>query len=322
MTMALPAGHRVRAPTVDDVSRVVELLVACDVAETGAPDVNEADLASDWEQPRVDLARDAWIVERDDGRIVAYAYLWDRADHADFDGNLHVRPGEDFELFAPVLLERIEERAREQAVLAAPGADVQVLLYAVSTHERYRALVVGRGFRPVRVFRRMRIEIPGDLPAPHLPEGIVISSVAGGVDPRSIHALLEHAFAGHFMHVRLSYEEFRKRFEEHAEYDPALFLAALHVDEVVGIAMAYDHGDTGFVRELGVREDWRGRGVGSALLQLAFRALRERGQALCALGVDSENASGATRLYERAGMKVAFQLVMYEKRGFRGPSSE
>jgi hypothetical protein len=32
------------------------------------------------------------------------------------------------------------------------------------------------------------------------------------------------------------------------------------------------------------------------------------------LGVDAENPTGATRLYERAGMHVAWSAALYEKR--------
>jgi hypothetical protein len=38
-----------------------------------------------------------------------------------------------------------------------------------------------------------------------------------------------------------------------------------------------------------------------------------RGLTTVRLGVDSENASGATRLYERAEMSVATEDVVYER---------
>ena len=60
----------------------------------------------------------------------------------------------------------------------------------------------------------------------------------------------------------------------------------------------------GFVRWLGVRADWRGRGIGLALLSRAFREFHERGERnASSLHVDTDNPTGATRLYERAGMR-------------------
>ena len=69
----------------------------------------------------------------------------------------------------------------------------------------------------------------------------------------------------------------------------------------------------GWVDVLGVRRDWRRRGLGEALLHLAFRELYDRGQRRVGLGVDAENTTGATHLYERVGMKPSSQDDVYEK---------
>ena len=54
---------------------------------------------------------------------------------------------------------------------------------------------------------------------------------------------------------------------------------------------------------LGVRPAWRRRGLGEALLRSAFAELFTRGHRRVGLGVDTENVSGALRLYERVGMR-------------------
>ena len=51
----------------------------------------------------------------------------------------------------------------------------------------------------------------------------------------------------------------------------------------------------------------------SALLTHAFGALHERGMRRMALGVDAENPTGATRVYERAGMRVSQHYATYSK---------
>lgn len=53
------------------------------------------------------------------------------------------------------------------------------------------------------------------------------------------------------------------------------------------------------------------------MLQLAFGGFLRRGKARVTLDVDAESLTGATRLYERAGMhilwqKTAFELVLRE----------
>ena len=65
---------------------------------------------------------------------------------------------------------------------------------------------------------------------------------------------------------------------------------------------------------LGVRPAWRRRGLGLALLRHSFaRASQRAASTRVGLGVDAANATGATRLYERAGMRVLFQADVYEK---------
>lgn len=63
----------------------------------------------------------------------------------------------------------------------------------------------------------------------------------------------------------------------------------------------------GYVAVLATVRRARGRGVGAALLDSAFGALRDEGCTLVRLNVDAENITGALRIYERAGMHVAFQ---------------
>jgi mycothiol synthase len=64
---------------------------------------------------------------------------------------------------------------------------------------------------------------------------------------------------------------------------------------------------------LGVRRPWRRRGLGLALLRETFGLFYDRGEGRVGLGVDAENPSGATRLYERAGMHVEAEHQTWEK---------
>ena len=68
----------------------------------------------------------------------------------------------------------------------------------------------------------------------------------------------------------------------------------------------------GWVRVLGVRRPWRRRGLGLALLIHSFAKLRQRGKQRAGLGVDSSSLTGATGLYEKAGMQVHRIYDSYE----------
>jgi mycothiol synthase len=53
--------------------------------------------------------------------------------------------------------------------------------------------------------------------------------------------------------------------------------------------------------------------LGLALLQHSFGEFYKRGTPVISLGVDAANPTGATRLYQKAGMHVAAEYVSYEK---------
>ena len=65
--------------------------------------------------------------------------------------------------------------------------------------------------------------------------------------------------------------------------------------------------------DLSVRRPWRRKGLGMALLYHSFGEFYRRGTRKVGLDVDSQNLTGATRLYERVGMRVNRQYDSYEK---------
>ena len=109
-------------------------------------------------------------------------------------------------------------------------------------------------------------------------------------------------------------EPFDEWWQRHSADDHSLWFLVWKGGEIAGIA----HGQAerrggGLVNWLGVRRRWRSRGLGRALLLHLLRELRRRGAARAGLGVDSENPSGAIRLYESAGMHVEAEHVTFVK---------
>jgi len=62
-----------------------------------------------------------------------------------------------------------------------------------------------------------------------------------------------------------------------------------------------------------VRRPWRKRGVASALLCASLHAFKTEGLSFATLGVDTENLTGALRLYERVGFKPVKRFIQYDK---------
>ena len=66
---------------------------------------------------------------------------------------------------------------------------------------------------------------------------------------------------------------------------------------------------------LAVLASHRGRGIGAALLRRSFASFAARGLHRVRLNVDAENATGATALYERVGMRVVNRWDLWERTG-------
>jgi ribosomal protein S18 acetylase RimI-like enzyme len=84
-------------------------------------------------------------------------------------------------------------------------------------------------------------------------------------------------------------------------------------DEVAGFSQNRFRKGIGWIGTIAVRRPWRGKGLGIALMRHTFGEFYKRGTTTIGLGVDSANLTGATRLYQRAGMDVAGEFAMYEK---------
>jgi ribosomal protein S18 acetylase RimI-like enzyme len=67
------------------------------------------------------------------------------------------------------------------------------------------------------------------------------------------------------------------------------------------------------VRVLGVVPEARGRGIATWLLHSAFAEAAGEGRTAMTLTVDSENSTGATALYERAGMTPERVIVLLRR---------
>ena len=99
-------------------------------------------------------------------------------------------------------------------------------------------------------------------------------------------------------------------------FDPTLWFLAMDGEQLAGMALckqsSTEDPDMGWVRVLGVRRPWRKRGLGLALLLHSFAELKRRGKKRTGLGVDSGSLTGATHLYEKAGMHVDRVYDSYE----------
>ena len=177
-----------------------------------------------------------------------------------------------------------------------------------------RGLFESRGFELIRFFWRMEVRFDGMPPSPELPAGFEIRAYEPGTDDAALHAMHQEAFAEHWEFAPQSLEDWLEWRTTRGDYDPALWQLVVHREEIAGAALAFGGRGLGWVLDLAVSARRRKQGLGLALLQAVFRELYARGFSHVGLEVDSENETGATRLYERAGMSVTRRYATFEKR--------
>jgi GNAT superfamily N-acetyltransferase len=110
---------------------------------------------------------------------------------------------------------------------------------------------------------RMRVDLDPRSPgAPSWPAGLDVRTFTPE-DARSLHSLIEHSYRAGGGSVA-AFDAWFADMTGDAEYDPALWFLAEHRSGPVGAVLCWS---SGFVKDLVVRESWRGRGIGEALVR-------------------------------------------------------
>ncbi|HUJ54619.1 MAG TPA: GNAT family N-acetyltransferase [Gaiellaceae bacterium] len=289
----------VRPATSDDLPAIAELFGSVEEAVLGRPSLLDATAVAGWLHG-VAFETNTWLVE-EGGELVAGAFGRTFGERGNSAGA--VRPTAWGLGHGTRLLERLEARFAEE--------DVQrIHAWTVAGDEAANELFLGRGYREVRRFWDMAIDLGEEPP----PEAAVPVEPFREEDARAFHAALEEAFSAHWEHSPETFEEWWERQRARPNFDPSVWFMIRDGGEIAGATRNDpDVAGGGYVGALGVRPAWRGRGYGRALLLHSFREFHRRGFRRVTLGVDAANATGATQLYESVGMHVDLESVVWEK---------
>lgn len=311
MTDTLPTSFLVRAPTMDDLEVVTQLINICEIAQYGIAEVTREEMRTAWHAPDFDLATDAWVVLAPDGQLVAYAAaghreyvrIWTEAD---------VHPAYYGRGIGTHLLRLAEAWARQHITHAPADARVALHGQVSNVNRAAQQLFERRGYALVRRFWRMEIEMNATPPVPEWPTGVTVRTFVPGQE-RAIFNADQEAFQDHWGYMPSDFESWEHWMLKREGFDPTLWFLAFDGNELAGISLCQDEKDLGWVDTLAVRRPWRRQGLGMALLHHSFSEFYARGKHKVGLGVDAQNLTGATRLYERVGMHIVRQYSSYEK---------
>ncbi len=196
--------------------------------------------------------------------------------------------------------------------------------YVEERNPSHLALLTSSGSSIVRYFTEMTR--PLDQPIPDVPFPAELTLVdftdTAGRDIAELVRLAHNdAFQDHWGSEPRDQESWQFTVS-HPEFRPDWSLALL--DNASGEVAAYQLGShdphsrellghtEGYTDLLGVRRNWRGRGLAPALLAEAMRRYRAAGMENAGLGVDTDNPSGALGLYERMGYVPTQRSIVFD----------
>lgn len=272
----------VRRAKLADIDEVAALYAARDRALRGEVRSSRDELAAHWP------AGGGWIVP--DAGFAA----------VDRDGELRlcVVPSAQAAATAATLIAAAASGRRERLEAVVDAADAA----AVTALER-------AGFAREHEVIEMTRELEATESPSAAPAGVTLRTFDNDRDARAVHACLVAAFAGSHESV-MPFERWHPWLTSDPAYDPEVVIVADAGGAVAGVAQCWVDG---WVKDLAVMPDARGRGLGEALLREAFARLAARGVRRCGLKVDADNPTGAPRLYARVGMVELRRHAVYAR---------
>lgn len=303
-----------------DMARVANASFEADGLETRrAPDEMARDYASFTGcEPRHDV-----LMVEVAGELVAYArcWRWSQTDGLMLHGSIGFVP-------APwrgrglgwVLLQGIEQR--HQAVAAQhPQFRHEHHAFVQQTEVARAALLAACGYVRRRTFFEMQHTELGAAPHFALPPSVEVRPVLPEHHRLIWDAHLQ-AMQDHWGAWSPGPDEF-DAWRQGREFQPQHWQIAwdLTSNTVVGQVRTFINDEQnrllgrrrGYTEYISVLRPWRQRGLARALVAESLRTLARAGMTESALGVDSENLSGATRLYEDCGFRVMARNAILRK---------
>ncbi len=216
------------------------------------------------------------------------------------------------------LMRRVVEHAEELGVSS-------LHVEAGVTHSDTQHLLSRHGMTVVRSLWKMRWE-GEEVPDVRLPSGFSMRSLVAGQDEQTLTELQNVAFGENWGFSPNTVEQIEVRVENNRGGPEGIILiteGGITENGVTegGKLAAYnwtmfyadDDSPSGVIAMTGVHPDYRGRGIGRAVVTVGIANLVERGAIFVDLEVDADNTP-ARELYLNLGFRKVGRSVWYEKR--------
>ena len=199
---------------------------------------------------------------------------------------------------------------------------VITLTFAEQGETDLAALLEKNGYQPERYGLDMVRPDLENIPDIPLPDGLEVRPVL----PEHYRAIFDadtEAFRDHWGFTEPTEQDYQAWLADTTTFQPELWQVAWDVatNQIAGQVRTYIdheqnklyHRQRGWTEFISVRRPFRRRGLARALIARSLRAQKQAGMTESALGVDADNLSGATRVYEDCGFRVVKRTTIYRK---------
>lgn len=312
-----------RAP--DDYAAIAAIGNAGRMADGGEWIVTADEVRLEYEHlEHFDPAQDVILAELD-GEPAGYAQVewWQEADGPFRYGiYLNVFPKYRGLGIRRALRHWAEGHHRETAMGQPAGVEKTYSIFAPDEATDWIAQLTAEGYQPVRYFFKMSRPLSGPLPDFPMPDGLELRPVTPAHYRLIWDASIE-AFRDHWGFSEMPDDYFDWWVKDPMTFQPELWQVAWDIEQnvVAGQIQTFINANEneqfgrlrGYTETISVRRPYRRRGLAHAMLSESLRVLRAQGMEEAALNVDTQNLSGATRIYEECGFRVYSRGARYVK---------
>lgn len=308
-----------------DVPAWAALIARTAAAEHPVWHEREADLQQHAESRKNPLATHAVLGLDGDGVIRAYGRISKNPDGDKAHGFGCVDPAWQRRGVGAALLGWLEERTRQRFAEdteggAPPGAP-RIRIGTEQQHAHQARLLKSAGYTVVRYFNEMHRSLDQPVPSKVLGGGLVLNVLAA---ERHEQVRLAHneTFRDHWGSEPRDEDSWSFTVNHpHARPDLSTVVVDAANGTVAGYQLASHDPDLaarrgfreGYTELLGVRREYRGRGIAQALMADAMHRFTAAGMDVASLDVDSENPTGALALYTGMGYRAVNTSMAWDK---------
>jgi mycothiol synthase len=305
-----------------DYPHMAALISACKIADQVERSTNVADITHNYKHlencdPHTDM-----LFAEVDGQVIAYGRIWwDQLNNGiriyhPF-GYLH--PAWRYKGIGHVLWAAAEARIRQIAITHPPEVEKFFEVIAHETEKDMIALLEACDYKAIRYQTHMVRDLAEPFPEAPMPAGLEVRPVLPE-HYRPIHDASNEAFRDHWGARDMSEEQYQAELSS-KEFAPQLWKVAWDGDQVASVVHNFVDNDENaeYKRKRGYTEGictcrpWRKMGLARSLLVQSMQMFKDMGMTETALGVDSENLSGAHRLYESVGYRKVKTVINFSK---------